>query len=88
MKHEFALGSTEFQGLDVTRDGQRVTTFQVAVTSRNAIPTLGDWENNTTLGSEVGFMVQGLSAGVWRVWVHVQDDPEDVILSCGTFLVK
>lgn len=88
MKHEFTLGSVEFQGLDITRNGNRVTTFEVAVMPRNDVPTATDWVANVVLGDEVGFMVDGQAKGVWRVWVHVQDDPEDVILSCGTFVVK
>lgn len=78
--------SSEFQPITVTRDGVVVTTnIFTAITALGSRPSA--WISAVTLSGKVGFMVQGLTAGMWQVWIQIQEGPETPVLNAGTIQI-
>ncbi len=87
MINVFPRESAEFQPILITRDGVLMTTgVAYAVTAVTARPTT--FTTATTLGSEIGFIVTGLSVGTYKVWAQITDSPEIPVIDCGNFVVS
>lgn len=84
--NKYERESVEFQPVVVTRDGVTITTgVQIATSAINARPV--NWVNATTLGDKIGFMVSGLSVGIYEVWVKITDSPEIPVKQAGKIQV-
>ncbi len=73
--------TVEFLPLNVNDGSTAVTTFQTAVLPYKSRPQPSDWVSAVTIGSEHGFMVQGLTPGMYGVWVRVTSTPETIVIS-------
>ena len=78
--------SIEFQPINVTRDGVAITAnIATSITALGVRPTV--WVSAVTLSGKVGFMVQGLTAGQYQVWVQISEGPETPVLNAGTIQI-
>lgn len=85
----FLKETLEFQPVSVKLDGVAVTTgvkFSVVLVVDNAaVP--GTWITATSLDGKIGFMVDNLDTGYYRVFAQITDNPEIPVKKVGTFRV-
>lgn len=76
----FPRETVEFLPLDVNDSVSAVTTFDTALLPYGAHPTNADWQSALVVSGKRGLMVQGLSRGVYGIWVRVSSTPEIVVV--------
>lgn len=89
MINNYPRESVEFQPILITLDGNPVTTaadVEVCITAQNARPST--WIASTSLGGEIGVMIQNLAVGTYLVWARITDSPEIPVINCGPFAVS
>ena len=85
-KLSYDRSSVEFQPVNVTRDGVVITTnITTSITAPNTRPTV--WIPTVTLSGKVGFMISGLSSGLYQVWVQINSGAETPVLNAGTIQI-
>jgi hypothetical protein len=83
----FERETVEFQPVAVTLNGAPVTAgVTFAIVGPGVRPTT--FSAPTTIGGQIGVMVQNLAPGGYYIWARVASSPEVVILRCGYINVK
>lgn len=89
MINTYPRESVEFQPILITLDGTPFTTaadIEVCITAPSARPST--WIASTSLGGEIGVMIQNLAVGSYVVWARITDSPEIPVINCGSFAVS
>lgn len=82
----FQRETIEFLPVTVTRNGTPTTTgIEFAITPHSTRPTT--WTPPTTLGTDIGVMVEGLPPGAYKVWARITATAETPVLQAATFEV-
>lgn len=77
--------TVEFIPVNLTRDGETVTSFDVCITKQRNRPT--DWVPAQVLEGKTGTLIQGLQVGVYKVWARITDNPETPVIEVGTISI-
>lgn len=78
--------TVEHQPITLTVNGTPVTTgLKVCMVPAGSRPTL--WADPVTVDGKPGVMIQGLSPGVYTVYVQVTSTPETPVQVAGQFQV-
>lgn len=77
----------EFQRVAIFNDGTPVTGDSVSFSIVWAHSRPGDWESAERLDGYLGFWVNGLEVGSYRVWARIDGTPETPVIDCGVFEV-
>lgn len=89
MINTYPRESVEFQPILITLDGTPFTTaadIEVSITAPSARPST--WIASTSLGGEIGVMIENLAVGSYTVWARITDSPEIPVINCGSFAVS
>lgn len=80
--------TVEFVPVLVEKNGVAVSTaadvtFSIAAPGERP----GAFVASTALDGQIGFMINGLAVGTYKVWAKVQSNPEIPVIDCGLFRV-
>lgn len=79
--------SIEFIPVTPTVDGVAVTeNVTLSIVAAGARPS--GWAAPTTMADgTIGYLVNGLTQGVWVIWAKITSSPEVPVIECGRFTV-
>ncbi|HEX9089683.1 MAG TPA: hypothetical protein VF867_19485 [Arthrobacter sp.] len=86
MANAYPRESVEFQPVQVTQDGQALTSgLSFAVVRDGQRPVT--FSPATIMGTSTGVMVAGLAAGTYRIYAQLTTGVETPVIDCGYFYV-